>query len=164
MTESTRATEEPDHPPRLPEPRIIYLVKRVELIARAQLDQITREHGLTTPQYTALSVLRAQPGLSAAQLSRRSFVSPQAMTEMVGALETKGMISRHPDPENRRVLRAYLTDDGRAALEACDRGADLLEEHMLRDVTPQDTTALRRALSACASGLGPLEGTDTARL
>ncbi|GAA1756761.1 MarR family transcriptional regulator [Streptomonospora arabica] len=146
-----------------PEPRIIYLVKRVELIARAQLDAITREYGLTTLQYTALSVLRAQPGLSAAQLARRSFVSPQATTEMVGTLEAKGMIRREPDPGNRRVLRTHLTDAGRAALEACDRAADLLEERMLRDVAPHDAAALRRALTACASGLGAFTGAGAAR-
>ncbi|MFD0773968.1 MarR family winged helix-turn-helix transcriptional regulator [Streptomonospora algeriensis] len=144
------------------EPRIIYLVKRIELIARAHLDGVTREQGLTTLQYTALSVLRAQPGLSAAQLSRRSFVSPQAMTEMVGTLEAKGMIRREPDPDNRRVLRAYLTDTGRTALKACDHGADLLEEHMLRDVSPQDRVALRRALAACATGLSAFAGTEAA--
>ncbi|KIH97288.1 hypothetical protein LP52_20190 [Streptomonospora alba] len=158
MIESARAqvtTEES-------EPRIIYLVKRIELIARAHLDGVTREHGLTTLQYTALSVLRAQPGLSAAQLARRSFVSPQAMTEMVGALEAKAMIRREPDPENRRVLRAYLTDEGRAALEACDRGADLLEERMLRDVAPEDAAALRRALTTCASGLTAFTAAEAA--
>ncbi|MFC4565479.1 MarR family winged helix-turn-helix transcriptional regulator [Nocardiopsis mangrovi] len=163
MTDPARAADDPGHAPQNPGPRIIYLVKRVELIARAQLDQITREHGLTTLQYTALSVLRAQPGLSAAQLSRRSFVSPQAATEMVGALEAKGMIMREPDAANRRVLRAHLTDAGHTALNACDRGADRIEQQMLRDVAPDDAAALRRALTACASGLGSADGTDALR-
>lgn len=163
MTETISAGGDTgDQPSDDPGPRIIYLVKRVELIARAQLDDITRENGLTTPQYTALSVLRAQPGLSAAQLARRSFVSPQAMTEMVGALEAKEMVSREPAPDNRRVLRAYLTDTGRAALDSCDRGADLLEQHMLRDVAPHDAAALRRALTACASGLSAAARTEQA--
>ncbi|MUL40047.1 MarR family transcriptional regulator [Streptomonospora sp. PA3] len=157
MTDPARAQETPEDPA---PPRIIYLVKRIELIARSHLDAITREHGLTTLQYTALSVLRAQPGLSAAQLARRSFVSAQAMSEMVGALEAKGMISREPAPGNRRVLRAHLTEAGRAALEACDRGADLLEEHMLRDVPPHEAAVLRRALTACARGLGDFAGAE----
>ncbi|GAA4892591.1 MarR family winged helix-turn-helix transcriptional regulator [Streptomonospora salina] len=144
------------------EPRIIYLVKRIEMIARAHLDGVTREQGLTTLQYTALSVLRAQPGLSAAQLARRSFVSPQAMTEMVGALEAKGMIRREPDPGNRRVLRAYLTDTSRTALHACDRGADLLEEHMLGGVSAQERAALRRTLAACAAELDTFAGAPAA--
>ncbi|WP_165498452.1 hypothetical protein [Streptomonospora litoralis] len=47
-----------------------------------------------------------------------------------------------------------MAEAGRDALEACDRGADALEEHMLRDVGPDDAAALHRALTACASGLG----------
>jgi DNA-binding MarR family transcriptional regulator len=72
-----------------PPPRTTYLVKQLELAIRAGMDAIVGEFGVTALQYTALSVLARHPGLSAAQMAQRSFVSPQAGNEMVKVLEGK---------------------------------------------------------------------------
>ncbi|MGZ6670562.1 MAG: VIT1/CCC1 transporter family protein [Solirubrobacteraceae bacterium] len=51
-----------------------------------------RPYGLTTLQYTTLSVLnRHGAPLSNAQLARRAYMTPQAMSEVIDALETKGL-------------------------------------------------------------------------
>ena len=49
-----------------------------------------REYGLTTLQYTTLSVLGAAGELSNAQLARRSYMTPQSMSEVIEALEGPG--------------------------------------------------------------------------
>ncbi len=84
-------------------PRTTYLVKQLELAIRAGMDAIASEFGVTSLQYTALSVLARHPGLSAAQMAHRSFVSPQAGNEMVKILERKGLITRVPDAYNRHI-------------------------------------------------------------
>ena len=81
-------------------PRTTYLVKQLELAIRTGMDAIAGEFGVTALQYTALSVLIRHPGLSAAQMAQRSFVSPQAGNEMVRILERKGLITRTPDHYN----------------------------------------------------------------
>lgn len=50
---------------------------------RAQLEVILRPAGLTALQYTALTVLERHPDLTSAQLARNSFVTAQAMADMV---------------------------------------------------------------------------------
>ena len=59
------------------EPRISYIVARLERAVRAAVNERVRPHGLTTLQYTTLSVLgaRGQP-LSNAQLARRAYMTP----------------------------------------------------------------------------------------
>ena len=50
-----------------------------------------KPYGLTTLQYTTLSVLGRQGRpLSNAQLARRAYMTPQAMSEVIEALESKG--------------------------------------------------------------------------
>src|SRR3954469_16525061 len=93
---------------------ILYLLKRVELITRAQLEEITREHNLTPLQYTALSVLVEHEGISAAQLGRLSFVSTQAANEMIAILGDKGFVARRPSEVDRRKLETRLTASGLA--------------------------------------------------
>jgi DNA-binding MarR family transcriptional regulator len=143
--------------PSLP-PRTTYLVKQLELAIRAALDAITGEFGVTALQYTALSVLARHPGLSAAQMAHRSFVSPQAGNEMVKILERKGLITRTPDAYNRHIRRINLTPAGQAVLSQCDVLIDRLEARMLDSLRPTDIETLRRALGACVRSLADSGG------
>jgi DNA-binding MarR family transcriptional regulator len=128
------------------QPRTAYLLKQVELAFRARLDTAVRPHGLTAVQYTALAELRRHPGLSSAQLARRSFVSAQAMQELVARLEQQGLVRRVPAEHNRRVLRTSLTERGEAILRESDREVDEIERDMLADLDPEQVRALRDAL------------------
>jgi DNA-binding MarR family transcriptional regulator len=138
-------------------PRLLYLIKWVELAERARLEEVLRPYGLTVPQYTALSSLLVREDLSSAQLARRSFVTPQAMNQVVATLERDGIIERRPDQRNRRILRTRLTDRGREILRSCDRAVDVLEEHMLSHLTFRQTEELRRALERCLEALSRSE-------
>lgn len=138
--------------PALP-PRTTYLVKQLELAIRVGMDAIAGEFGVTALQYTALSVLARHPGLSAAQMARRSFVSAQAGNEMVAILERKGLITRTPDVNNRHIRRINLTPVGQAVLSQCDASIDRLEAKMLDALAPADIEVLRKALAVCVQSL-----------
>jgi DNA-binding MarR family transcriptional regulator len=129
-------------------------VGRLHRVLRRRLDEDVRPHGLTTPEYTALSVLRARSGLSNAQLARRSLMTPQAMSEVVAALARKGFVRREADPAHRRILRTELTPEGSAALAACDESVDAIEEQMLRELPARDRERLLADLQRCVRMLG----------
>ena len=113
-----------------------------------------RPHGLTATQYTALSVLASRSGLSNAQLARRSYITPQSMSQLIGALERQKLIERIPDPDHRRILRAQLTRKGKRVLAECDAAVDDMERRMLRDLPASEHDTLRAQLIACVRGLG----------
>jgi DNA-binding MarR family transcriptional regulator len=100
-----------------------------------------------------MSVLSRRSGLSSAQLARRAFVSAQAMNQIIGALERQGFVERAPDPDNARILRAKLTEQGRAVLSACDRATAQVERSLLGKLSPTETKVLRRTLESCATAL-----------
>ena len=108
----------------------LYLVKRLELLVRSLMDDALRPHGVTTLQYTALSVLARHDGMSSAALSRRSFVTPQTMNEMVLWLERHGLVRRERDPNNRRVLLLSLTAEGRRTVAECTEIVRVLDERV----------------------------------
>jgi DNA-binding MarR family transcriptional regulator len=138
----------------LVEPRISYVIARLERAIRAAINERVRPHGLTTLQYTTLSVLamRGQP-LSNAQLARRAYMSPQAMSEVIGALERKGLIERSPHPNHRRTLPASLTAKGRRVLAKCDAAVAEMEEEMLSQLGEEARTSLRTSLMSCVRAL-----------
>src|SRR5690349_23706656 len=109
-------------------PSVLYLVKQLELVVRARLDEIVRAGGITALQYTALTVLERHDGLSAAQLARDSFVTAQTMADMVRNLETRGLIDRERNAANRRELLIHLTPAGRALLDRFAQPVRALEK------------------------------------
>jgi len=135
------------------EPRLSYVIARLERALRAAINDRVKPHGLTTLQYTTLSVLGTRGGLSNAQLARRSYMTPQAMSEVIEALEAKGLIRRDPHPNHRRIYPAALTPKGRKVLGECDRAVDELEEQVLRDLSPAERAGLADGLMAAVRSL-----------
>ena len=133
--------------------RVTYLVKRLESAVRRDLDAAMQVQGLTTPQYAALSILQRNPGLSSAQLARRSFVTAQSMQVMVAAFVRSGYVERHPDPDKQRVLRNYLTEAGLDVLARCEEAADHIEERMLAGLSRSQISRLRETMTTCVQNL-----------
>ncbi len=134
-------------------PRVGYLVYRVERRLRARLDQELRVHGVSTPEYVTLSLLRERDGLSCAQLARWALVTPQAMNLVISGLERRRLVRRRPDPKHRRVLRASVTSKGLEVLARCDHSMDVIEADMLGDLAPETVEVVRTAMSSFAHSL-----------
>lgn len=140
----------------LVEPRVSYVIARLERAVRQGINERVRPYGLTTLQYTTLSVLgrgRGRDGLSNAQLARRSFMTPQAMGEVIEALERAGFVKRNRHPNHRRVFPATMTAKGRRVLSACDDAVGEMEEEMMRDLSASERAALLEALKSCVRSL-----------
>ena len=133
--------------------RLTYLVKHLELAIRAGIDRVLRDTELATPQYTALGVLARHPGMSAADLGRRLFVSPQAAHMTVLALEQRGLVSREILPDNRRSLSVRLTPGGLGLLRRCDKLVDELDAAMLANLDQATQELLRAAMWSCVEAL-----------
>ena len=128
-------------------------MKQVELAVRTELDDLARPEGLTTLQYTALTVLERHSDLTVAHLARRSFVTGQSMSEMVTALLDRGLVERHRDPADRRRLVIALTRSGKRLLARMRPRVSALEDRMLSLVSAKQADVLRDALELCRVAL-----------
>jgi DNA-binding MarR family transcriptional regulator len=122
------------------------VVARLERAVRKAISERVKPYGLTTLQYTTLSVLGARGGLSNAQLARRAYMTPQSMSEVLDALEKRGLVQRSALPSHRRVYPATLTTRGQQILAACDEAVNAVEQEMLAELDPQQRTILRDGL------------------
>ena len=134
-------------------PGLLYLVKQLELAVRARLDEVLRPVALTPLQYTALTVLERRSGLATAELARNSFVTDQAMADMVVALERRGLIAREGDPRDRRRRVSGLTGPGQEVLDRVRDDVAALEQRMLAQLNPRDATRFRAYVVACHAAL-----------
>jgi DNA-binding MarR family transcriptional regulator len=117
------------------------------------MDSALQSLGLTTPQCEVLSVLSAQSGLSGAALARCCFVTPQTITGVMRNLEAAGLITRVPDPENRRVIQTRLTAHGSEVAARAQAVVAAIEERMLADLDRAEREALADLLAQCADAL-----------
>ena len=135
-------------------PRISYVIARLERAVRREIEERVGPFGLTTLQYTALSVLHARTGLSNAQLARRSYLTPQTMNEVIAALQEKGLVTKSPDPNHGRILRIEPTAAGERVLAQCDLAVAGLEEQMMSELSEAERERLRFMLTSCVHRLG----------
>lgn len=132
---------------------LAYLVGRLDHVLNKRLRDSLAPFGLTVPQYTALSMFRAQGSLSNAQLAERAMVTPQSANEMVKVMEARGWIERNPDPTHGRIIQISLTDEGHAILRKCDAAVLTVELIMFPDLQDQERTQLRSQLRAAVRAI-----------
>ncbi|GAA4963206.1 DNA-binding MarR family transcriptional regulator [Nonomuraea thailandensis] len=124
-------------------------IKRSEQALIAAKQAAVRPAGLTVPQYAALLVLAASPGISGAALARTCLVTPQAMTVVLKNLEERGLVERSPHPWHRNVLETRLTEAGQAALEVADERASVIERAIADEFSAEERQTLRSMLARC---------------
>jgi DNA-binding MarR family transcriptional regulator len=134
-------------------PSLIYVVGRVSQGIRREMRTRLAECGLSVQEYTAMSVLSARPGLSNAQLARRSLVTPQSMIEILSRLESRGLVTREVDPKHARILRGKLTPKGRELLDVADPAVAAVQEQMLADVPERDREVLLAGMRSAMNRL-----------
>jgi DNA-binding MarR family transcriptional regulator len=114
----------------------LQVLSRVSRLAR-HLDIARRSafaaHGLESWEFDVLSALRrAGPPfqLTPGALLRATLVTSGTMTNRIDRLAAAGLVSREPDPRDRRGVLVTLSDRGKTVVDAAF--ADLLErEHVL---------------------------------
>ena len=123
-----------------------YLLRQAQHAFTTAMEQALREHGLTPPQFGALSVLVADPGLSAADLARAANVTPQAINLLVGGLEREGLLRREKHPSHGRVLRLFATEEGEQRVHDAYPAVRELEDRIAERVPPRQLGAIKRWL------------------
>ena len=106
------------------EDRLVYGFVRAEHELRVVLDNALRDLGVTLTQWTVLSFLLREPGLSAADLARRSFISQQGVAGILTRLERAGLVARTQHPTHGRIVEVTVTSAGRALADYCDEQVD----------------------------------------
>jgi DNA-binding MarR family transcriptional regulator len=97
-----------------------------------RLRQVRVEGELSLPESSALVRLDRSGPATPSELAKREQISPQSMGATLAALHARGLIERHPDPQDGR----------RAVLSVTGAGHDVL-----RDKRNARTEQLAQALS-----------------
>ncbi|MDQ4078680.1 MAG: MarR family transcriptional regulator [Chloroflexota bacterium] len=136
-----------------------YIIELVPYLARtiaAEARQTLGDGWFTLVHLRVLAHIRRSGGCSLGELAERRSVSLPTMSKMVSSLVEKGLITREPDPTNRRAVIIRLTDAGdKLYLDVLAK----LQQDIARDLsrlTPQQRASIVDGLETLASVLSPL--------
>ena len=103
-------------------------------------------YDVTPSQVRAIRVLDAHGGVRSKELAEHLRIAPRSATEVVDALESKGLVSRSTDPTDRRATLVALTDRGRELSEEVRRLRGVESEKLFQRLTGTDRADLARIL------------------
>jgi DNA-binding MarR family transcriptional regulator len=125
-------------------PEIFQLIELVNKKLKQIQRETIRSFDLTPPQYFALTLLWEQDERPLKELAAASHTSRATITGIIDTLESKALVTRVPNPDDRRSLLVRLTEQGRA----------------LEHTTP----TLDRIFASCCAGLEPGEALELSNL
>lgn len=93
---------------------VFQLIRSIEKKLKHMQRQTMRGANLTPPQYVALSLLWEKDERPFKELADGCQCSRATMTGIADTLEKKGLITREPNPDDRRSILAKLTEKGKS--------------------------------------------------
>jgi DNA-binding MarR family transcriptional regulator len=132
---------------------IVEVVPYLNRIISAEARQTLGDGWFTLVHVRVLAYIRITGGCSLGELAERRDVSLPTMSKMVSSLVEKGLITREPDPANRRAVIIRLTDAGdKLYLQVLTK----LQQHIAQDIaklTPDERATIVNSLELLANAV-----------
>jgi DNA-binding MarR family transcriptional regulator len=101
---------------------------------------------ITPSHLRALRVLRRHGMMRLSELSDHLHIAPRSTTEVVDALESRGLVRRRPDPGDRRATLVEVTEHGASVLDAIRAARGTEAERVFGRLSQTDRAHLARIL------------------
>lgn len=117
-----------------------------------RLRQISREAmapwDITPSQFRAVGTLVRHGPMRLSELSELLRIAPRSVTEVVDALQERGLVRRDPDPHDRRAVLVRLTEHGAGLVTAIRTARDARTGAYFARLPADDRAELARLLRA----------------
>ena len=122
----------------------------VRALIEAELPVLAR-HGITMWGYVVLNALRDAPQSTQAALAEKIGADKTRIIATLDELQAAGLISREPDPEDRRARLLSITPAGRRVQQQAQDEIQRNEERVLAELPPAERAAFLRAAGRLAA-------------
>jgi DNA-binding MarR family transcriptional regulator len=130
-------------------PLLVQVCRAQRNLAAAALDALNIHVGQENLVYR----LAAEEGVSQTQLAGALCLDASTVTKMLARLERDGVIERRTDAADARILRVYLTPQGKALVQPVLDVWRQMEERITRGMSEAEILLLRRLLLHIQSNL-----------
>ena len=124
-------------------------ISRIAALVDQSMDRVFEPHGLTAADFIVLAALRRSGKpyqLTPTALSRSMMVSSGGTTKRLDRLETRSLVRRDRDPEDRRGTLVTLTKAGLATIDTLESENVQNEKRLLAPLTRSQRKTLAELL------------------
>lgn len=104
------------------------------------------KYELRPVDYTVITLINTNPGLTQKRLSQAINVSPPNLATLLDRLEARGLVLRQRNPADKRSQNLVLTPAGRTLCKKADKTVSELENEATHMLTDDERAALLRLL------------------
>ena len=127
------------------EPIGLLLTRTAKVVSRA-FDEALTEAGGSLPTWLVLVSLKGQEHGAQRELAEAVGIEGPTLTHHLNRMEADGLVTRRRDPDNRRVHRVELTDDGEAAFRRLLQTVAAFDARLRAGFSDRELTELRGLL------------------
>jgi DNA-binding MarR family transcriptional regulator len=117
------------------------LIKLGQAIAKAA-EEMLEPLGLTGRKFNLLATATANPSLSQREIGELLGLDPNTVVDILDELEDDGLITRHPNRQDRRRHELRPTPSGLKALARADQRMGEAEKELLAPLTAAQANTL----------------------
>lgn len=147
-----------EHPGQAKRRQIAFLLAQVGAHAAAQFADRLRVTGFAPADAGILRLLRGEAGLSQQELAKRLGIHPSRLVAILDGLESRGLVERRPNPEDRRLYSLHLTPAGGEKLGEIGRVAQEHQQALLVSLSSGEQERLGMLLEKIAQEQGLTPG------
>lgn len=125
---------------------LAYLLKHATAKLTAATDAALQPFGIDSKDLGALRLLAHQEPKSQLQVAQMLSIDRTTMVALLDALERKGVVTRRPDPADRRRNVVELTQEGLETFDAAWAAYTQAEKSFLASLDPSASAQLHRTL------------------
>ncbi|MFL5825465.1 MAG: MarR family winged helix-turn-helix transcriptional regulator [Thermoleophilaceae bacterium] len=144
------------------EPIGLRVTRTAKALSRA-FDQELAAAGGTLPTWLILLSVKSGRAATQRELAKAVGIEGATLTHHLTGLESAGLIARTRDPDNRRVQRVELTEDGDAAFARLRKAAERFDTRLRRGLEDDEVDELRVLLGRLEENVGGAQPAQASR-
>lgn len=122
-------------------------LRYISAIIKQKGREILSNYTITPPQFVALQWLFEGGDMTIGELSNKMFLACSTTTDLIDRMEKNHLVMRVKDPNDRRVVRIHLLEEGERIIEEVIQKRQNYLSEVLGDFSKEEILVLEKSLS-----------------
>ncbi|MGG0720571.1 MarR family transcriptional regulator [Robertmurraya massiliosenegalensis] len=105
--------------------------------------EILSNYTITPPQFVALQWLFEEGDMTIGELSNKMYLAFSTTTDLVDRMEKNELVKRVKDPNDRRVVRIHLLEEGERIIDEVIKKRQVYLQEVLRNFSEEEVITLK---------------------
>lgn len=124
-----------------------HMIRRAYQMVMAVFAEETKAFGITPVQFSAMIVIREQPGIDATRVAELIYFDRATIGSVLDRLEKRGLVLRKAGERDRRTKNLFLTPQGKALVKKIEDMSPRISARVVAPLSPADRARLMTMLN-----------------